>query len=305
MAPALCNLAHTNSKLLPLVSARIPGRRRFRCCALSSPPTFLSVATSRSEAQRASSVEADIRTHLLRSLPATQPPVITDPMRDMLSAAPKTIAPALCLAACELVGGRGAEAMDAACAVYLMHAVADARSGFLSLPGPRAGRTKSSFPFSRGIQLMAVDALIPLGFEIVARSECIDQSRVQRAISELAAAMGAAGVPAGLYMAANEAGNFVELCKKKDGRLSACAAACGAIVGGGSDEEVERLRRFGLYAGMMHGLLSADAARRSEVADAFRSLARSELEGFEEGKVREVRELMDCCYEAGAVPATA
>ncbi|KAL5978647.1 hypothetical protein ACLOJK_029764 [Asimina triloba] len=46
-----------------------------------------------------------------------------------------------------------------------------------------------------------------------------------------------------------------EVCRKKEGALYACGAACGAILGGAYEEEIEKLRRFGLHAGTIYGLL--------------------------------------------------
>ncbi|KAG1359306.1 putative heterodimeric geranylgeranyl pyrophosphate synthase small subunit, chloroplastic [Cocos nucifera] len=247
------------------------------------------------------SIEADIRTHLLQSLPTTPLPVVVKPMHHMInSAVPKPIAPVLCLTACELVGGQRTEAMDAACALHLMHALVRSRARFHPVLGLRA-ENKSSSPFSDGVLLMTGDGLVSFGFELVARSESSEPSRVLKVILEIAEAIGAAGTAEGLNMVADGATAVEKVCEKTDARLSACGAVCGAILGGAGDEAVERLRRFGLYVGMMHGLLCTEGS--SEAAEEFRSLARSELKGFEEGKLDEVRGLVDWWYEQGAVAA--
>lgn len=190
--------------------------------------------------------------------------------------------------------------MDAACALHLMHALMRSRARFPPVVGLRA-KPKSSSPFSDGALLMTGVGLGSLGFEFVAQSESSDPSRVVRVILEIAEAVGAAGTAEGLNMAADGKAAVEKVCEKTDGRLSACGAVCGAILGGAGDEVVERLRRFGLYAGTMHGLLCTEG--RSEAAEEFRSLARSELKGFEEEKLDEVRELVDWWYKQGAVVA--
>ncbi|KAL8462523.1 hypothetical protein ACS0TY_033526 [Phlomoides rotata] len=70
------------------------------------------------------------------------------------------------------------------------------------------------------------------------------------------------------------------VCRKKEGEVHACAAACGAILGGGAEDEIEKLRNFGLYAGMIQGMI----AKRNPLMEAriqrLKELALEELGSF-------------------------
>lgn len=173
--------------------------------------------------------------------------------------------------------------MHAACAVQLMHAVTQARARNAREGGPASG-----------VELMAEDAMLPLGFELVGSAAVGEgeEERVVRAMREMGRVMGPQGVVEGQLLEV-EGGGGEEwwLWERKEGRMAACGAAMGAILGGGSEERVERMRRFGMYVGMMMMVVMVGGGterRREEVIEVFRSLARLELQGLEERKVEEV-----------------
>lgn len=80
-------------------------------------------------------------------------------------------------------------------------------------------------------------------------------------------------------------------CEKKEGELHACAAACGAILGGANEEEIEKLRKYGLYVGMRQGYLNRIGNKEKEldgvVAD-LQNLALSELQHFRGERVEAI-----------------
>ncbi|XVF77416.1 hypothetical protein PTKIN_Ptkin14bG0041200 [Pterospermum kingtungense] len=78
---------------------------------------------------------------------------------------------------------------------------------------------------------------------------------------------------------------------KYEGVLHACAAACGAILGGGSEEEIEKLRRYGLYIGKIQGMMNRIGNKDKDVkilVEELRNLANKELRGFNEAKVEAI-----------------
>ncbi|KAJ6821900.1 putative geranylgeranyl pyrophosphate synthase 7, chloroplastic [Iris pallida] len=266
MAPTFSYMARAPK--LPLFSHGVPPK------SSSRPPLALSLAIS-SQHCSSSSLEVvyhDIKAHTLRSLPADLHPSVAAPMRRLISAAPPTAAPALCLAACHLVGGSRDRAINAACCVQLMHAAFHVH-----------GRC-SAAAHAPGVELMTGDGILSFGYEMLSEGAG-DPERVLRAVVEIASATGARGVLEGQLMEAEGEGEGLWVRERKEGRLFSCSAACGAILGGGSEEEVERLRRFGLYVGMMRGG-PTDAS-----AETFRSLARLELKGFEPERVEEAQML--------------
>lgn len=81
------------------------------------------------------------------------------------------------------------------------------------------------------------------------------------------------------------------------GALYSCGGACGAIIGGGSKEDVERLRRFGVCVGIIHNIMAHDILAQEKVfmklADSLRFLGLQELKGLEATKVERLSNIMD------------
>uniref|UniRef100_A0A1D1ZJ25 Heterodimeric geranylgeranyl pyrophosphate synthase small subunit, chloroplastic n=1 Tax=Anthurium amnicola TaxID=1678845 RepID=A0A1D1ZJ25_9ARAE len=258
---------------------------RLRCAATSGSTTTTYWAAA----------EAEVEAHLGASIPTAPPPSVRGPFLRLVSSAPRTMAPALCVAACELVGGRRQLALGAACALRLLHSAFHAHRPLLGLPGPAACPERDA-PLADGVRLLTADGLLPLGFQLVADSGGgIEPGRVLQVMAEISEAAGAQGMAEGEYEeilhletggGGDEAEWMERVCRKTEGKLYACAGACGAILGGAGGEETEKLRRWGMYVGTLHGLLygggfgEVGREERAAVARELRSLALSEMEGF-------------------------
>ncbi|PKU85701.1 Heterodimeric geranylgeranyl pyrophosphate synthase small subunit, chloroplastic [Dendrobium catenatum] len=233
------------------ISAILPRR-------LSRPKApNLTLSTTASDQSYFATANADISSHLLRSLPTTLHPSVKTPIHRLLSSStPPTIAPSLCLAASELVGGDPNLAINAACALQLIHAVRHAHNAVIS--------HHPLTEFSLGTELMTGDALLALGYEMVARTPAGDAEAATRLLKVLMEISKTAAAVAALEE------------EEREGKLAACAAVCGVILGGGNEEEVERARRLGMFAGK-------------------KELAMAEVElglGFEEVRAGAVRRLL-------------
>lgn len=116
--------------------------------------------------------------------------------------------------------------------------------------------------------------------------------RILRVIVEISRASGSQGVVDGQYhelgideiSTDNEIVEYV--CRKKEGELHACGAACGAILGGGAEEEIEKLRSFGVYAGMVRGMAARNGTE--EKMRELKGLALKQLESFRGKKTAEL-----------------
>ncbi|XP_019196842.1 PREDICTED: heterodimeric geranylgeranyl pyrophosphate synthase small subunit, chloroplastic-like [Ipomoea nil] len=238
------------------------------------------------------SIEADIEAHLKKALPVRPPASVFEPLRYLALAAPRTTAPALCVAACELFGGDREQAMDAASAIHLMHAATHAHR-HLPLSSGVVG-AKASEPvyhkFGPNIELLTGDALIPFGLELLARSmdypTRINPDKIVRVIIEITRATGSQGV-----LDAINGGEKVTGGGKRRGLLHACGAACGGIIGGGSEEEIERLRNFGHYVEMINGVGTEEKMKEWKIS-AMKELER--LEGREIGQISSLLALHFC-----------
>ncbi|KAK2639722.1 hypothetical protein Ddye_027517 [Dipteronia dyeriana] len=261
-------------------------------------------------------INDQIQAHLKKVVTVKDPVSVFEPMHHLVFSSPLDTAPALCVAACDLVGGGGGcggdQALAAAAALQIIHAAYNTHE-YLPLSDRPSLMPKASpgpmghHAFGPNVELLTGDGMVPFGLELVAKSDDPAQNsskRILRVIVEITRAIGSLGVVDGQYselQCSQLDGNgswHVELinntCEKKEGGLHACAAACGAILGGGSEEEIERLRMFGLYVGMIRGtLLRYSPEKRSIRVEELRDLALKELEGFDGANVKAISSFIE------------
>ncbi|KAL8462524.1 hypothetical protein ACS0TY_033527 [Phlomoides rotata] len=270
-------ISHFNSKINFSISTKpkLGPRHMPRVMAVTQNPSYWA------------SIEAEIETYLREAIPIRPPESVFEPMHHLTFAAPRTTASALCVAACELVGGDRNQALAAASAIHLMHAAAYTHQ---NLPLTDRPRPKPQHKYNPNVELLTGDGILPFGFELVARSQA-NPNRILRVIIEITRAGGSQGMVDGQYkeMGVDECSDLEVIeyvCRKKEGEVHACAAACGAILGGGAEDEIEKLRNFGLYAGMIQGMI----AKRNPLMEAriqrLKELALEELGSFKGNTAR-------------------
>jgi geranylgeranyl diphosphate synthase type II len=120
-------------------------------------------------------LQADIEAHLKHSLTIKEPLVVFEPMHHHVFTTPKTTVPALCLAACELVGGQRHLAISAASALLLMESATYTHEHLLltGKPKPRPGskpRPVVNHVYGPNVELLTSDGIAPFGFELLSRS---------------------------------------------------------------------------------------------------------------------------------------
>ncbi|XP_050204993.1 geranylgeranyl pyrophosphate synthase, chloroplastic [Mercurialis annua] len=190
-----------------------------------------------------------------------EPAKIHESMRYSLLAGGKRVRPALCLAACELVGGNDSMAMPAACAVEMIHTMSLIHDDLPCMDNDdlRRGKPTNHIVFGEDVAVLAGDALLAFAFEHIAVSTLhVSADRVVRAVCELAKAIGAEGLVAGQVVdICSEGLAEVDLEKlefihvHKTAKLLECAVVLGGILGGGCDEEIERLRKYARSIGLL------------------------------------------------------
>ncbi|KAJ6413094.1 hypothetical protein OIU84_005997 [Salix udensis] len=207
--------------------------------------------------QKANSVNKALDT----AVSLKEPAKIHESMRYSLLAGGKRVRPMLCLAACELVGGFESMAMPAACAVEMIHTMSLMHDDLPCMDNDdlRRGKPTNHIVFGEDVAVLAGDALLAFAFEYIAVYTLnVSPLRIVRAVAELAKAIGAEGLVAG---------QVVDICSEglsevgleqleyihvhKTAKLLEGAVVLGAILGGGTDEEVEKLRRYARSIGLL------------------------------------------------------
>ncbi|CAH8392695.1 unnamed protein product [Eruca vesicaria subsp. sativa] len=218
----------------------------------SSTFDFDPYMTSRAEA---------VNKALDEAIPVGEPLKIHEAMRYAVLAAGKRVRPILCLASCELVGGQETAAMPAACAVEMIHTMSLIKDDLPCMDNDdlRRGKPTTHKAYGEGVAILSGGALLSLAFEHITTAE-ISSDRMVWAVRELARSIGTRGLVAGQAkdissegLELNDVGlehlEFIHV--HKTAVLLETAAVLGAIIGGGSNEEIESVRKFARCIGLL------------------------------------------------------
>ncbi|KAM7264006.1 hypothetical protein ACFE04_001689 [Oxalis oulophora] len=189
------------------------------------------------------------------------PKTIHEAMRYSLLAGGKRVRPVLCIAACELVGGLEPMTLPAACAVEMIHTMSLIHDDLPCMDNDdlRRGKPTNHKVFGEDVAVLAGDALLAFAFEHMAvATPNVTPARILRAVSELAKSIGTEGLVAGQVVDITSEGmtdvglehlEFIHV--HKTAALLEAAVVLGAIMGGGNDSEIESLRKFARYIGLL------------------------------------------------------
>jgi geranylgeranyl diphosphate synthase type II len=203
---------------------------------------------------------AEIERALAHALPRSPecPEVVASAMQYSLMAGGKRLRPVLCVASAEAVGGDRAMALPAACAIELIHTYSLIHDDLPAMDNDamRRGRPTLHIVAGEGMAILAGDGLLTEAFHLLAREPASSDPRVAarklRVIASIASAAGAIGMvggqaidlatvtidPSGRGAAPLDADGLRDMHARKTGALIRAAAVSGAIMGGGSDDQV-------------------------------------------------------------------
>lgn len=191
-----------------------------------------------------------------RLLPSesTPPPAIHRAMRYSVFAGGKRIRPILCLEAARAVAAADPPAIfDIACSLEFVHTYSLIHDDLPALDNDdlRRGRPTSHKVFGEAMAILAGDALLTLGFEVLARASS------SALVAELAAAAGSVGgMIAGQVL--DIEGEHIppapepleQIHRAKTGALLRCALRLGALHAGAAPGQLEAISRFGAHVGL-------------------------------------------------------
>ncbi|HRZ87087.1 MAG TPA: polyprenyl synthetase family protein [bacterium] len=201
-----------------------------------------------------------VDTRLERLLPqnGTPPSLIHRAMRYSLMIGGKRIRPVLTLAACEAVGGDWRKALDAACAIELIHTYSLIHDDLPCMDNDdfRRGKPTSHKVFGEAAAVLAGDALLTFSFEIVAASKTIPAVQKPALVSLIARAAGSQGLIGGQVVDMESEGKKVSaktveyIHAHKTACLISAAIETGAMIGGAKVKELSSLKRYGRTVGL-------------------------------------------------------
>mmetsp|Transcript_26521 Transcript_26521/g.51840 ORF Transcript_26521/g.51840 Transcript_26521/m.51840 type:complete len:375 (+) Transcript_26521:31-1155(+) len=203
---------------------------------------------------------------------------ICDAMRYSLLAGGKRVRPALCIAACEMLGGTEEMCMPSAVALEMIHTMSLIHDDLPAMDNDdlRRGMPTSHVKYGEDIAILAGDALLSESFAHVAKNtpKSVAPERIVEVIRILGDSVGPVGLAGGQVMDLEcEAKKDVTteelqwIHRHKTGALLIAAVASGAVLAGATQAEVdaciEYAEKIGLAFQVADDIL--DATQTSEV----------------------------------------
>lgn len=207
-------------------------------------------------------VNAKIEDALDKSVPMQYPERLHESMRYSLLAGGKRIRPALCLAACELVGGNMDTAMPTACALEMIHTMSLIHDDLPSMDNDdfRRGKPTNHKVYGEEMAILAGDALLSHAFEYIGReTKGASADKVLRVIVDVGKCVGSEGLVGGQVVDIDSEGAGPEnvtietlqyIHAHKTGALLEVSVTAGAILGGASEEQIGKLERYAQNIGL-------------------------------------------------------
>jgi geranylgeranyl diphosphate synthase, type II len=183
----------------------------------------------------------------------TPPPSIHRAMRYSVFAGGKRLRPILCLESARIFSPELEAAVTVGCAIEFIHTYSLIHDDLPALDNDdlRRGKPTCHKQFNEATAILAGDALLTLAFETLAKTPLAPAPKVE-AIRAIAASAGTVDGMVGGQMADLEAeGKPVDVAgleyihRSKTAALIRAAVVAGAICGGGAEEDVARIHRFG------------------------------------------------------------
>lgn len=224
----------------------------------------------------------------LANLPLTED-LIGRSMRYSVVGGGKRVRPVLALACVEIVGGRPQDFVREATALELIHTYSLIHDDLPAMDDDdfRRGKLANHKAFDEATAILAGDALLTLAFELLSQPLPGLGEKQLRVIRETARAAGWQGMVGGQVLDTTGNGqpanlqDIENIHNLKTGALLKVSARLGAILGGGTEEEIEKLSQYASYLGLAFQIkddildVTGESARLGKPAGSDEKLAKA------------------------------
>lgn len=244
-----------------------------RCLSFEQQTEKQSVKPKAMQAKDINPQYSEIATAMDAAVPLLHPKGLYEAMRHAVRGS--NLFGFMCLTACELVGGNSDVGMPVACAIEMLLANTLIQDDFPCLDNAdmRRGKPATHKAFGEATAFLAATTLIGAAFEhIVKATPGTTVERKLRLVEELARTEVRVGW--GQYMDMQEVEGEGEadleriqyINMHKSSALFEACVVMGGIVGGGSEEQISLLRKFGCYLGHLINVIDdmSDATMSAE-----------------------------------------
>ncbi|MFQ6119974.1 MAG: polyprenyl synthetase family protein [Methanosarcinales archaeon] len=156
----------------------------------------------------------------------------------------KRIRPAVATLACEVVGEKPEKASFAAAAIELIHSASLVMDDIIDKSEKRRSKPTVYILWGNDLTMLVSEMLIALALKVISKDP-----KLLRPISNSLFYLGE-GEAMEIVNKFRSTNDYFDLAFRKTGSLFGSAAEAGAIVGGGSEEEISNLLNFGKHLGI-------------------------------------------------------
>jgi geranylgeranyl diphosphate synthase type II len=186
---------------------------------------------------------------------------LTQAMQYSLMAGGKRLRPVLCMASCEAIGGCAQETLPAACAMEMIHTYSLIHDDLPAMDDDalRRGKPTCHVQFDEATAILAGDALLTMAFQMLSDHAVTKNNHTDRwlrVIQRVSRAAGCQGMIEGQMRdivaehAVLSPSALERLHALKTGALIEAAIVSGAILGGGSEDQIRDLTSYAGYIGL-------------------------------------------------------
>jgi geranylgeranyl diphosphate synthase type I len=164
----------------------------------------------------------------------------------------KSLRPAIALLAAEAVGGTSGAALPAAVAVEMVHNFSLLHDDVMDCDETRRHRLTAWRVFGTSAAILAGDSMLTLAFDVVAASGHPAAIEAMKMLSTAVQCLVLGQSMDTEFESRDDVGpdECATMARNKTGALLACSAAVGALAGGGTPHQIERLHEFGADLGL-------------------------------------------------------
>ncbi len=201
--------------------------------------------------QRYGQLRGMIDEYLAGCLPERRPRSLYQPMDYVLAGGGKRIRPVLLMVACEVVGGKAEAAVHAGAAIEILHNFTLVHDDIMDNADARRGRKTVHKKWDANVAILAGDALLALAYRVLLRTESPRLKQITQTFTE-----GVLEVCEGQAYDKEFEGrrrvsldDYLLMIQKKTGRMVTASTEIGALIGNGTDKELDALHRYGELIG--------------------------------------------------------
>jgi len=193
-----------------------------------------------------------IQETLQESIRESFPASLRDPILYFLETPGKKIRPLLTILACELVGGKTSQAMPAALGIELFHDFTLIHDDIMDRDELRRGRYTIHKKWGEDAAILVGDALVGLAYERLLQCESHYLPKILNLFTETLIKVCEGQALDKEFEKREEVSleEYLEMITKKTAWLIRLSTQLGAILGGGSSEQVEAMTHFGQKLGI-------------------------------------------------------